>query len=369
MNILVTGGRSPYTLELIRLFGKAGHRVVAVEFFSFHLSQYSKYVSQNFRISSPNMNFEKFEDELMNILKSQKIDIVIPTCEEIFHLAKIKRKIEAYSTLFAEDFGILKELHSKHKFIEMLKRKNLLYPKSFIWSEYKNELSKKKIILKKNYSRFASNIHILNEAELGSLKIENKEEWLIQEFIEGKEASLYVVLIKGHICAYSCYLKDYSIGGGATLLFKHFEHENILRWIQDFFKGSTLTGHFSFDTILDRDMNVYPIECNPRGTSGIHLFHDQIDFINCFFNKTSTMTPKSSTQSMLGLAMLIYGLSLKNLKSWSKDFASAKDVIYSYDDLKPFFTQFITFTYFVMLAILKRKKVIEVTTLDIEYNG
>ena len=369
MNVLITGGRSPYTLELIRMFGKAGHRVIAVEFFSFYLSEYSKYVSCSYVITAPNDDLSIFKEELLEIIRKEQVDLVIPTCEEVFHLAKIREDIGLIAKPFFASFNDLEKLHSKFDFINMVKSRNLLVPKTFILSEYNRELSGKKVILKKTFSRFASNIHIVFESEVDSLKLKSPGEWVIQEFIMGNEASVYAVVCEGQICAYSCYFKKYSVNGGATVLFQHSDSPQVASWLKSFFMGTSYTGHFSFDLMLDESLNVYPLECNPRATSGIHLFNSDTGFTQAFLGQNIFRTPPNHSKSMLGLAMLIYGFSLKNIREWLKDFRDAKDVIFSLDDMKPFFTQFITFGYFIFLALLKKKKVVEVTTLDIEYNG
>ena len=94
MKILVTGGRSPYTLELIRLLGKSGHEVISVEFLPIYLSQFSKYLSKKFQIGSPVYNFSRFQAELLKIIDQEKIDLILPTCEEIFYISKLKNIIQ-----------------------------------------------------------------------------------------------------------------------------------------------------------------------------------------------------------------------------------------------------------------------------------
>lgn len=370
MNVLVTGGRSPYTLEIIRLLGKAGHRVVAVEFVSIHLSRFSKYVDTSYTICSPVKDFQKFKADFLAIVKSEKIDLVLPSCEEIFHLSRIKKEIDEISKCFFEDFEFLRSLHSKFEFMKGLGERGISHPMSYILAEYRGELKGKKVVLKKDFSRFASNVHIVPEEENTRICTE-KSEWVIQEFIPGQEGSIYVQVNHGQICAYSCYLKEYSIEGGATILFKHHQSEKILNWTKNFFNGLNrkVTGQFSFDFILDKENNIFPIECNPRPTSGVHLFSGNTDFARGYFAQTELIEPKAPLQMMLGLAMIIYAFSMRKASSWKTQFSKSQDVIFSYDDLLPFFVQFMSFAYFICLSIIKGVKVVEATTIDIEYNG
>ena len=46
----------------------------------------------------------------------------------------------------------------------------------------------------------------------------------------------------------------------------------------------------------------------------------------------------------------------------------AKDVIFSTDDLKPFFGQFLSLLQFIKLSKKHKLPIVDATTIDIEYN-
>ena len=89
-NILITGSRAPATLFLIRKLSKAGYNIFVAESCDYFLGKYSIYVKQNYKITAPNTNFEQFMAEIIKIVQKEKIDLIIPTCEEIFHISKGK---------------------------------------------------------------------------------------------------------------------------------------------------------------------------------------------------------------------------------------------------------------------------------------
>lgn len=365
MKILITGGRSPYTLELIRLFGKQGYEVYLLEYIKLNLSQYSNYLSKSFIITAPNSDFDKFKTEFIEIIESQSFDLVIPTCEDIFQYAQFKDEIAQYSTPFFEDISILNTFHNKFDFNQKVKAKGLKVPKTWKLRQYQNQLANKKLVLKREFSRFGTDIRIIDN-EQGQWP-DPSEDWIVQEFIEGQEASIFALLKDGKITAFSCYQKQYAVEG-ATILFKSYCEPLFKKWLEALFKNETLSGQFSFDIIV-KDKQIFPLECNPRLTSGIHLFSDQPGMVEAFFNPAHYCEPTGKQQYMIGLAMLVYKFNLKNFKSWWKDFRKSKDIFYDRNDIKPFFTQFVSFGYFVIQAILKRKSPVEVTTLDFEYNG
>src|SRR5512140_1701805 len=88
LNVLLTGGRAPATLELARLFHRSGHRVFVAESLRGHLSAPSRAVNGNFVVPPPRQDTEGFIKALRGIIAAQHIDLLIPTCEEIFYVSK-----------------------------------------------------------------------------------------------------------------------------------------------------------------------------------------------------------------------------------------------------------------------------------------
>ena len=78
-NILLTGGRAPVTLELARLFSGAGHRVFVADSLPHHLCSYSRSVFKNFLVPPPRFDPTGFIDALVDIIETEKIDLLIPT--------------------------------------------------------------------------------------------------------------------------------------------------------------------------------------------------------------------------------------------------------------------------------------------------
>ena len=86
-NILFTGGRAPATLELARAFHRASHMVFMAESLRGHLSEPSNALAENFLVPPPRQQTSAFLDTLESIVCENKIDLLIPTCEEVFYVA------------------------------------------------------------------------------------------------------------------------------------------------------------------------------------------------------------------------------------------------------------------------------------------
>lgn len=378
-NILLTGGRAPVTLHLARMLNNKGHNVYVAESEAIHLCQKSNVVKGNFLVPKPNENQQNYVDKLIQLCKENSIGLLIPTCEEIFHIAKLRELFTVNNIhVFCTTIDILRLLHNKFTFNQYLNDNNYISPKTIKVST-REELDKglkhfnnQKIVLKKVFSRFASDVYILNSSDiLPSITISEKEPWIIQEFINGTQYCSYSVAQNGKLNAHTCYPTIYTAGLGANVYFQHVEVPSIQLFVERIVKELNFTGQIAFDFIKDDKGNYYPIECNPRSTSGLHLFDDTDDFSNLFFQSIEELLkPNGEWTYKLGIPMFLYGFSNRFLsRNFLRDFLMAKDVIYSTKDKIPYFYQGKIFLHLLSRKIKSRKKLSELTTEDIEWSG
>ena len=382
-NILLTGGRAPATLHLARLFAKARHNVYVAESMKHHISKFSKAVIKNFHVPNPRQNTDKYIQALVSIVRSEHIDILIPTCEEIFYIAKNADLLNEYCTVFADNHSKLMTLHNKWEFISSVKSSEIHTPLTWIvysQDELKGKLTlmpkdTQKFILKPVYSRFSSKAKIISKTDLNiqDIDISQNNPWIIQEFINGQQLCTYSIVKNGRIFAHTAYPTKFTAGMGSSINFEHKEYPEVFNWISEYVQEKNFTGQIAFDFIQTSDDKTYVIECNPRSTSGIHLF-EQVDFAEAFLEENKTLiNSNKSTKAMIALAMITYGLSsLKTFKgfiNWLKVFIFSKDIIFSAKDPLPFIHQFYIFGSLGLTAIKNKIKIIEVSTMDIEWNG
>jgi hypothetical protein len=118
MNILVTSGRSFVALEMMRLV--KDQTIFIQECQKEYICKYSKYKHGECFTTSPNENFEMYKTQILDFIKKNSIELVIPTTEDIFYISRLKTDIENLgSTIICDDFEKLKKLHSKKQIIEL----------------------------------------------------------------------------------------------------------------------------------------------------------------------------------------------------------------------------------------------------------
>ncbi len=157
-NILLTGGRAPATLELARAFHRTGHTVFMAELARSHLSEPSRALKANFLVPPPRQQTGAFLQALREIVSRNKIDLLIPTCEEVFYVAMGRDALPC--KVFAESIEDLQTLHNKWSFAVQASNLGLAVPETFLVGSTDELLLAfaqwQKLIFKPVYSRFAS---------------------------------------------------------------------------------------------------------------------------------------------------------------------------------------------------------------------
>jgi len=380
-NILLTSGRASVTLHLARLFEKAGHTVFVAESMKYHICLYSNAVKKNFIIPSPRFNKDEYIRALIDIIQREKIDLLIPTCEEVFYISEKIDELSDYCKVFTDKSDKLKNLHNKHQFITGIENCKIKAPETLLINS-QEELNRQltftefqKAVIKPVYSRFSAKIKIISKFDknIPDIDISEKNPWILQEFIEGSQFCTYSIVQNGNINAHTAYPTTFTAGIGSSIAFKNKDYPEVFTWISEYVKKINYTGQIAFDFIETPGKKVYVIECNPRATSGIHLF-DEINLTEAFFeNPKEIITPNKLAKVMILLAMLTYGLasinSCSKLLRWIKTFFSSKDIVFKISDPLPFVHQFFILGILGFIGLKNKIKITEVSTMDIEWNG
>lgn len=375
--ILITGMRAPAALELSRLFNSKNHVVIGVDSCRFPLGRFSNSVSKYYRVSAPRVDHNIYVQELIEIIINENIDLLIPTCEEVFYISRHKKLIEKHCRISCCEFDLISKLHHKYEFSKLTNNFAIKSPKGELIDneEALNNIDDRNIVLKPAYSRFASKALIKpTKKEIQNIAPTILNPWIKQQYIEGDEYCVYAIANHGNLTAISCYKPNYRAGQGASIYFKSEDTSKLEQFVTEFIQKHQCHGQISFDFIKDNIGQFYAIECNPRATSGIHLFDDHDEIPRAFSNSKKSVTkPASDVCKMVGLAMVIYSLkeSIKGgaFSNWRTDTKKAKDVVLNGEDIYPFFGQFLSLIEYTLVAARNLSSLLSASTHDIEWNG
>lgn len=451
--ILITGGRAPVALELARLLHRAGHTVYAAESLEHYLCRSSNAVEGTAGLPAPRQHTQAFLAELQRLVVQWRIDLLIPTCEEIFYVAQGLEQLRPHCRVLCPELAVLHRLHHKGEFINWAAELGFQVPATALledeaaWKDVEQHGAQAKarrgrngndtpsspvpahqvmdlsqlaslmplpLVFKPAYSRFASRVIMperkkqkplgklsrwmgkQQDTSLGQIRrlsgkaafyrteaiqeLSPSRPWVAQEFIEGQAWCSYSIVHEGKLIAHAAYACHYRTAqAGACVHFQQAEHPALLDWVKRFTAEIGYTGQISFDFIQAEDGTLYPIECNPRVTSGVHLFEPGDGLAEALTQpglaalSGRIVIPRTGSAAMIKLAML--GSSFKYVRGartwrrWMNALREARDVIRRPEDPGPF-TEQLRMMYDVWRK--SRRQGITVTqalTEDIEWNG
>lgn len=395
-NILITGGRAPVALELARLFKAAGHRVFVAESAEYHLCRVSSAVEASFRVPSPRHQPQAYIQRLAGLTGELNINCLIPTCEEIFYIAAGLEHITGCRVL-APCREILARLHHKGDFIDWARSLGLAVPETTLiksaaeWRRIAGIAAAdgEQRVYKPAFSRFASKVILPGKDNAGTRGYKQGQiapppgisaaaPWVAQQYIRGTAVCTYSIVHEGSVVAHAAYDSRYRTGrSGASVYFEHLDHPAALEWVQRFAGATGFSGQIGFDFIEPEGGILYPIECNPRATSGIHLFTPEDGLTDALLNPGmlvqtgEVLIPRSGRKAMLTLPMLGCGLKpgAGGWSNWRRALRDAEDVVYRKNDPRPFREQFRVVYAAQKTAWQHRISITEALTEDIEWNG
>lgn len=380
-NILFTGGRAPVTLDLARLFASAGYRVFVADSMQHQLCSLSRCVCENFFVPSPRHDYPGYIQALEKIIQEQKIDLLIPTCEEIFYISHALPRLSQLCQVCAESLDRLDRLHNKWEFIQLAQNQNLQVPQTWFLKTSEDldnliQTSSIKLIFKPVYSRFANHIHTFNPdiQNRPDITITPTQPWVAQEYIIGQHYSSYSIAHRGQITAHAVYPSIFTAGKGACIYFESIDHPGIFTWVNKFITAINFTGQIAFDWIENQNGELYPLECNPRTISAIHLFTPTDNLPQAFISlPQQIIQPQPQRKAMISMAMLIYGLpsaiGTNRVKKWLKIFLKTPDVIFRSHDPLPFLSIWIILIQALITSFQTKQNLQQVSTQDIEWDG
>ncbi len=376
-NILITGARSFTALELARQMNSQGQRIFVADSSKWYLTRFSNTIEKAFTVASARFESELFAQDIARIVAEEKIDLIIPSFEEVFYLAKCRDRLPTSCQLFTESLELLLELHDKNTLIKKLDSFGLPTPITTLIKDpedLKSLTPKHSYALKPVFSRAATKVIKFTPGDtIPTLDITENNPWLAQEWLEGQRFCTYSVCHNGKITANAIYPVQYSIDDYSCLYFEAVQHPEILEWLRNVAAKLQFTGQIAFDIIV-RDNTLYAIDCNPRATSGLHLFSNEDQITEAFFNPSADLIePQPGAAKQIAIAMLMYGhktsVDLAKPEGFFKTWLKTNDVIYSKLDKKPFVMQFWGFVHYWGQALKLRMRLPEMFYRDLEWNG
>ena len=371
--ILITGARAPCALHLARCLAVAGHQVWLADSLAFPLARATKMAAGYVRLPSPRGQLAAYGAAVKSACEQHRIDLVLPTCEEVFHLAAVRDLLDLDLPLLAPDFALLKKAHDKFTFTQMAQgfgadpaETHLLLSAADV-----GRFQGKGWAFKPVWSRFGDRVLVEPDATtLSALRPTAADPWIAQAYLPGEELCAYAAARDGNVCALQAYRPLYRAGNGigAGVMVEPVEDIAITQFVGGFVRSTCWTGQVSFDFRRDADGGLHVLECNPRATTGAHFFALTDGLARALIDgQPATASGKRRLGN--GLAMLIYGLPQGHFAQWWRDFRTMDSLLENPVDRATAPWQALAVAEAVWRAVAQGQGLKAAATSDIEWNG
>ncbi len=361
--ILITGARAPVARDLAGALSAAGHDVHLADVFRTRTAGPFPWHAYAAPVQQP----AHFARDIAEINIDLKPDLIVPLCEEVFHLAGISGLL-----LFAPDRDTLLRLHSKFDFNTWVRGLGLDAPETRRASPGDAGLAATSVF-KPEFSRFGARCLVRPAPEVvAGLAHDPGNPWLRQDYVAGDDLCFHAVARGGRIRAFAAYRSDWRTKGGASYYFQPLSpglSRRLLDIAETLVAAGQLTGQIACDVRHDAGDRLWLIECNPRGTSGLHLLaHGPDALAEAFLSDEGDVLMGSDQPVCLGPAMGLLGLAeavgKDRLEAWRQDVGRARDALQG-----AAFAALTDHAVHGLRALIRRRRLDQLLTEDIEYNG
>lgn len=382
MRILLTGPRAPATLELARAFHQSGHDVFVADSFGPHLLRGSRAVRRSYIVPAPRSDHDAraFAEGLRDVIRRESIDVLIPTCEEVFHIARRLDVLAPQTRVFCMPIDALQQLHDKHAFALRTAAAGVPSPHTEQVTT-RGDLERavhergEDVVIKPAFSRFASQAIVSpSPRDLSRvLEVSAACPWVVQERLRGQPIATLSVAHEGRLTLHAAYAIHATAspkkGQGSAIHFRPLLDARVRDWVDAFVRRERFTGQVAFDLFDEPGRGILAIECNPRATSGVHLFRGDRRMATSYLDPAAPLAePHAEAAAMLALPMMLYGPRQLGA-GFGAAFRSARDVAWDVRDPAAVIAQVFTAGELVRRSIVHRISPLAASTVDIEWNG
>ena len=376
--VLLTGARAPIALDLARRFHRHGWQVHVADSVPAHATRHSPAVHAYHPLPPPRSALAAFGTALADIVQQQRIDLLLPTCEEAFYVAHVRPRLPAQLRVATAEPALLRQLHSKWQFLALARAAGLPVADSACvrtLDQARDWAGERAVVLKPEFSRFGVQVRLYPHGlPADAPALDGDQPWVVQQMCHGREYCSYAVAEQGRLLAHAVYQPRYRLHRSASYYFDPLRHPLLQAHAAALVAQLGYSGQIAFDWIIDADGTATVLECNPRGTSGIHLFAEDDalpaalagDGMRC-------LAPGHARAAMLAPLMYLHALPVATacgtLERWRHDLRRADDVLTRPGDRAALVGNVRDLGHYALQSLRGGGNMRSVSTADIEWDG
>ena len=277
LNVLVTCGRVSTAVPLVRALHVAGARIDVADSYKLAPALHSNAADQIQVVAPAAREPLRFAQDIAEIVRRRRIDLVVPAFEEGFFLARYAELLAA--PLFAPPFEAIVRLHDKARFMALCRDLGLGTPETKVVTsraDLREAVGRfDQFVARPAFSR-GGTVYLTNHGpRAGERRIEDCEPtpdnpWLVQPYVDGEDGCSFSVARDGKVIVHCAYVPTIPAPGGFALQFTSIQDGGVLAVASKVCAELGYTGLIGFDYRRTRD-GLVMMECNPRCTAGAFL--------------------------------------------------------------------------------------------------
>lgn len=272
MRILLTGGRCVSTLNLSRQLCQSGARVFVADSLPYNITALSSSIWRSYLAPPAKQEPMRFAYALLDIIRKEAIDILIPTSDEIYTILQYEKLLRPHVEIFAPSHQDALRAHSPFRFSEWMKEIHL---PAITVDVFRNKQTLAQNVQKIGKNRayrpeWSSIIHHtkpMNSLWVAQSDCSPQVPWVAQECIKGSRWYSYSWLHNGTVLLHS----QYKERSETHKTIAHTTHPKIESWVYEFGQKTQYTGQISI-CFVEKENVFYAQSSSAQITEGIHCF-------------------------------------------------------------------------------------------------
>jgi carbamoyl-phosphate synthase large subunit len=239
---------------------------------------------------------QQYIDFLLRIIKEKRINYVflLSDVEIIFFNENRESFWETNAIFLVSEKYIIDTFMDKYKTAIFFKEKGIAYPRTWLSSQYDNQLGFP-LILKKRRGSGSQKLFKVNDAEEMQFYLKRNNDMIVQEYLPGEDNEYTAGLFKHGETIHTITFKRILAPGGFSQQVELVTEESINEFPKE------LAGQLAFQGSINVQFRLthqgcIPFEINPRFSSTVYFRHrfgfkDVLWWLNLYEGKPVTYTP------------------------------------------------------------------------------
>jgi predicted ATP-grasp superfamily ATP-dependent carboligase len=320
---MVTSARAPHALAFIRSMGERGHEIVAGDSTRLSMGLYSKYVSKRFLYPSVTERPADFLRALDDELSREHYDLLFPTFEEIFLIARQRKRFAALTRVIVPSYEELMAVHNKGSLARLCAQYDIPTPETIQPGSLPEleriapglsfpvviKLVEGNNSLGLSYAADAAALAARYRKLVAFFKLVPPYLPLVQRRIDGEMIYTLFLADHGDVVGQLIYrpLRMFPESGGTAFHREAIRHPAVEEISARFIRALKWHGFIGFDFILDGRGQPQLIDVNPRPNPAYNTgLAAGVDFTGLFLDLVDGFKPLPQLEARAGTRSLMF---------------------------------------------------------------